>query len=129
MLRHPMRQQSDAPERQENRDSAQPRYGPGVDMPIGRWQTCQTMPDRIIADQSRENSREQKCGQKYNNLHGFSCSATSEDWNYWLAGQGGYGFRLALHFKTLTTLTIALGELWFVSVNKLRLLPPVREAL
>src|SRR5258708_26873550 len=103
MPRHPMRQQSDAPERQENRDSAQPRYGPGVNMPIGRWQTCQTMPDRIIADQSRENSREQKCGQKYNNLHGFSCSATSEDWNYWLAGQGGYGLRLPSPFTTPTT--------------------------
>src|SRR5882762_5965224 len=125
MLRHPMRQQRDAPKRQENRDSAQPRYRPGVNMAIRSWRSCPTVPNGTIADQARENSREQKCGEKYKNLHGFSCSASSEDWNSWLVKVGmdsGYPC-----ISKRYDLTIALGELWSVSVSKLRLLPPVCE--
>src|SRR5258708_11028460 len=54
MLRHPMRQQGDAPERQEYRDPAKPRYWPRMDMAIRSRRSSPTVPVGVITNHARE---------------------------------------------------------------------------
>ena len=64
-----MSQQYHTPERQENSDAAQPRYGTNMNMTVGTRSEDPPVCDRKIADPTRDCCRNYKSGDENKNLH------------------------------------------------------------